>query len=67
MPLELNGQGQPVFPVSFTLEELNEVILLIDDKPVDEDFLRGIRRKMAARRKKFNRALRAHNQTILNQ
>lgn len=40
-----------IYHVGMTQAELNELILLIDDEPVDEEFLRGIRRKLVHKRK----------------
>lgn len=40
-----------MYHVGMTQDELNELILLIDDEPVDEEFLKGIRRKLVHKRK----------------
>jgi hypothetical protein len=39
------------YNVGLTDEELTELILLIDDEPVDEEFLSGIRKKLSHKRK----------------
>ncbi len=41
------------YNIGFTLEEFNELIALNDDEPVDEEFLQGLRKKLAAKRKQL--------------
>lgn len=53
-----NHVGQLMGPIFFTDEEFTELILLIDDEPVDEELLRGIRLKLAAKRKRLRRRVR---------
>lgn len=42
---------EPVYNVGLDERELYELIRLIDDEPVDEELLSGIRRKLAHKRK----------------
>ena len=57
-----NIQGQPLIDVGLTGEELQELILLIDDEPVDEVLLRGIRQKLKNRQRRLRRTLRIADQ-----
>lgn len=50
-----NTDGEELYNVGLTMAELEELVLLIDDGEVDEDFLRGIRKKLVNRRKRFRR------------
>lgn len=45
--------------VGLTLGEMEELILLIDDDPVDEEALSGIRKKLAAKRRRLIKKARA--------
>lgn len=53
--LQENTEGDVMGPVYLTDEEFTELISLIDDAPVDEDLLAGIRRKLVAKRKRLRR------------
>lgn len=55
---QLNHVGQVMGPIFLTDEEFTELILLIDDEPVDEELLHGIRQKLAAKRRRLRRRLR---------
>lgn len=55
---QLNHEGVLMGPVLFTDEEFTELLLLIDDEPVDEDLLQGIRQKLSAKRRRLRRRLR---------
>lgn len=53
----------PYYNVGLTLSEMNELILLIDDEPVeltpvDEDLLTDIRSKLVDRRAKLRKRIR---------
>lgn len=52
-----NGDGETMGPVYLTEEEFTELISLIDDDEVDEEFLKGIRRKLVAKRKRLRQRL----------
>lgn len=55
---QLNHEDELMGPVLFTDEEFTELILLIDDEPVDEELLASIRRKLVAKRRRLRRRLR---------
>ena len=42
---------EPFYNVGMTNEEMSELIRLIDDEPVDEGLLLGIRKKLAHKKK----------------
>lgn len=50
-----NNEGKPLGHVELTDEEFQELIWLIDDEPVDEEFLRGIRLKLVAKRRRLHK------------
>lgn len=52
-----NTAGEPMGPVYLTDEEFSELILLIDDDPVDEELLGGIRKKLVAKRKRLRKEI----------
>lgn len=41
-----NSEGDSLYPIHLSLAEIEELLLLIDDKPVDEVRLRMIRRNL---------------------
>lgn len=43
------------YNVRLSFAEFTELIALIDDEPVDEEFLRGIRKKLALKRRAARR------------
>lgn len=48
----------PMYNVGFTEAEMTELILLIDDEPVDEEALAGIRKKLSHKRKLLRKRLK---------
>lgn len=56
--LRRNKEGEPLMGVPFTGEELQELLFLIDDEPVDELILVAVRRKVVRGRKNLAQALR---------
>lgn len=59
--LRRNAEGEPLMGVPFTDEEMQELVFLIDDEPVDEAVLARIRRKILKGRKNLKQALRQAN------
>lgn len=55
---QFNHEGALMGPVLFTDDEFTELILLLDDEPVDEEILDGIRKKLVAKRRRLRRRLR---------
>lgn len=58
MRLQANEKSEALFQIWFTEQEVNEIVLLIDDEPVDEDFLRGLRKKLVKKRKQYRTEIR---------
>lgn len=54
------NRGELTYQIGFTAAEIEELILLIDDDPVDEDFLLGVRKKLAKKQKALRRREREH-------
>jgi hypothetical protein len=44
-----------LYNVGFTYEEMQELVFLINDEPVNEDFLKGIKLKLKNRMKRVRR------------
>lgn len=59
--IPLNSVGEPLGNVSLTEDEFSELILLIDDEPIDEVFLQGIRKKLVAKRKRLRVSLKGES------
>lgn len=57
------GDRGPYTTVPFSQEEMQELIWLIDDEPVDEEELRVIRRKLKKYQKNLRKAIRQHADT----
>lgn len=55
MPLDAKDCGVTWINVGLSEEEMQEIIYLIDDEPVDEELLKGIRGKMKNRMKRLRR------------
>lgn len=55
----LTNRGELTYQIGFTRAEIEELILLIDDEPVDEEFLAGVRKKLAKKQKALRRRERA--------
>lgn len=52
---------KPMYNVGLTDDEFTELILLIDDEPVDEDFLQGVRKKLVHKRKLLRRKVKTND------
>ncbi len=55
---EQSFHNHPMYNVGLTEAEMNELILLIDDRPVDEEALSGIRKKLSHKRKLLRKRLK---------
>lgn len=58
MPLDPTERDETWTNVGLSMEEFEELIRLIDDEPVDEEFLLGIRKKLVAKRKRLRGRVR---------
>ncbi len=50
--------SDPYYNLGLTDAEMTEIILLIDDEPVDEELLGSIRTKVSAKRKELRKRIR---------
>ena len=60
--VQYNNEGEAMGLIYLTDAEFSELVLLIDDDPVDEDLLAGIRMKLVAKRKRLRSKTRRNLQ-----